>query len=244
MTMRRFVVLAGMGLAGVSSIALMPIERLVPGAIDPFAARALALIQPALLTLVAVAIGCRLAWRVGLGTPLLDAAITGGDVRGVLRRQIGPALGVGIVVATMLILHGRTAGAAIAEAGRGTAMAGLAPPLVTRLLYGGITEELLTRWGLMTLFVWFAWRLGGRPAVPGRATVGVAILLSSAMFAAGHLPVLYLLMPAPPPGMVGAVLAGNLLPGLAFGWLYWRRGLEAAMIAHATAHLLAWPATG
>ncbi len=29
-------------------------------------------------------------------------------------------------------------------------------PLPTRLLYGGITEELLLRWGLMTLLVWAA----------------------------------------------------------------------------------------
>ena len=33
-------------------------------------------------------------------------------------------------------------------------------------------------------------------------------------------------------------LAGNFIPGMLFGWLYWRRGLEAAMIAHALAHLL------
>lgn len=32
-------------------------------------------------------------------------------------------------------------------------------PLPTRLLYGGITEELLPRWGLLTLLVCAAWRL-------------------------------------------------------------------------------------
>lgn len=39
-------------------------------------------------------------------------------------------------------------------------------PLLTRLLYGGITEELLLRWGLMTLVVWAACRIFQR----GRGT--------------------------------------------------------------------------
>ena len=30
----------------------------------------------------------------------------------------------------------------------------------------------------------------------------------------------------------------NSLAGIAFGWLYWRRGLEAAMIAHFAADLV------
>jgi hypothetical protein len=38
------------------------------------------------------------------------------------------------------------------------------------------------------------------------------------------------------------IVAANALPGLLFGWLFWRRGLEAAMGAHALAHLFAWAA--
>lgn len=43
--------------------------------------------------------------------------------------------------------------------------------------------------------------------------------------------------------MLAAVLVGNALPGFLFGLLYWKRGLEAAMITHALAHLLGWTAT-
>jgi membrane protease YdiL (CAAX protease family) len=46
-------------------------------------------------------------------------------------------------------------------------------------------------------------------------------------------------MPDPPRTLVAMVLVGNSLPGMLFGWLFWRRGLEAAMIAHALAHLFA-----
>ena len=62
---------------------------------------------------------------------------------------------------------------------------------------------------------------------------------SALLFAAGHLPVLYVLLPGAPSWVTPLVLAANAVPGMLFGWLYWRRGLEAAMIAHALAHLFA-----
>jgi membrane protease YdiL (CAAX protease family) len=39
------------------------------------------------------------------------------------------------------------------------------------------------------------------------------------------------------PFVIARTIAGNALFGIVFGWLFWRRSLEAAMIAHATGHL-------
>ena len=39
--------------------------------------------------------------------------------------------------------------------------------------------------------------------------------------------------------MLAFVVGGNTLAGLVFGWLFWRHGLEAAMVAHALAHVVA-----
>jgi membrane protease YdiL (CAAX protease family) len=39
------------------------------------------------------------------------------------------------------------------------------------------------------------------------------------------------------------VVGVNAAFGLLFGWLYWRRGLESAMIAHAMTHLVSQLAT-
>src|SRR5690606_24699722 len=63
------------------------------------------------------------------------------------------------------------------------------PPLYTRVLYGGITEELLVRWGLMSFFVWGFSRLGRhaeRSVKPMYYALG--IVLSALFFGAGHLP--------------------------------------------------------
>lgn len=241
--MKRFGVLAGAGLAGVLSLGLVPLERLAPVAMDPAMLRALALVQPAILTLIAVAVGCRAAPKVGLGSPLVDAFPARRNVRAVLRAQLPAALAAGAATALLLILYGATVGRMIAD-GADSPLAGLTMPLATKLLYGGITEELLTRWGLVSLFAWIAWATGGRPPVPGRPTMWVAIVLAAGLFAAGHLPMLSLVMPGAPAGIVAAVLAANMLPGILFGWLFWRRGIEAAMIAHALAHLLSHPFAG
>jgi hypothetical protein len=43
----------------------------------------------------------------------------------------------------------------------------------------------------------------------------------------------------PPVWVVCAVIGTNLLAGVGFGVLFWRKGLEAAILAHAFSHLVA-----
>ena len=112
-------------------------------------------------------------------------------------------------------------------------------PLPTRLLYGGITEEVLLRWGLMTLLVWAGWRLfqKGRDQPRPACFVG-AILISSVVFGIGHLPIAFMLLPEDSFALTSYTVVANSLFGLIAGYLYWKRGLESAMIAHMTAHIV------
>ena len=115
-------------------------------------------------------------------------------------------------------------------------------PLLVKLLYGGITEELLMRWGVMTLLLWLLWRLGQRGrGAPAWGLVVVAVVLSALLFALGHLPAAQSLAGVLTPEVVVFVLVGNTAFGLVAGWLYARHGLEAAMVAHVLAHALAHP---
>lgn len=117
-------------------------------------------------------------------------------------------------------------------------------PLPTRLLYGGITEELLLRWGLMTLLVWAAWRLFQKGQnKPKSAYFVSAILISSIVFGIGHLPIAFLLFPRPTAALVTFVIVANSLFGLIAGYLYWKKGLEAAIIAHMLAHVVMFAAS-
>jgi len=94
--------------------------------------------------------------------------------------------------------------------------------------YGGIGEEVLTRLFAMTLLVWLiAWATGRRTA----PVFWAAIILAAVGFAAAHIPATAVLAPLTRP-VVARILVLNSLGGILFGWLYWRRGLEHAMVAH------------
>jgi hypothetical protein len=223
------------GLAGVLSLLLAPFERLAPGQDLSFTIRVLMLVQPAILTIAAVATGQALAGKLGLGTPLIDAWLQGAGVGPVLRRQAPSALLTGLLVGLLMIAYSSVILPAVTDTATMEKMAAFEVPLVTRLLYGGITEELLTRWGLMGFFAWVLWRIVGKGQVQP-VMLWTAIVIAAALFAVGHLPFLFAITAHPQPLLIVGVLLGNFIPGLLFGWLFWHRGLEAAVLSHAFAH--------
>jgi hypothetical protein len=223
-----------LGLIGTASMLLAPLERIVATEMPAMTLRLLAIIQPSLLVLALAALGLWAGPKLGLDAPVVRAWAKRRPILAALRPQLLPATIGGAAIALVLILFwlGVTAMPSVAEK-----LGNLQLPLATKLLYGGIVEELMLRWGMMSFFAWAVWRLAGRPAGPPAWCLWAAILFAAILFAAGHLPVVYMLMPAPPPQLIVMMIAGNSVPGILFGWLFWRRGLEAAMIAHALAHL-------
>jgi membrane protease YdiL (CAAX protease family) len=65
----------------------------------------------------------------------------------------------------------------------------------------------------------------------------IAIALTALLFGALHLPIMAQLTPLTSI-VVTRVLLLNGFPGVLFGWLYWRKGLEAAMVAHFSADII------
>ncbi|WP_291836236.1 CPBP family glutamic-type intramembrane protease [Limimaricola sp.] len=228
-------VLLALGLLGAASLALAPLERLAPAGarLSPRTFRLVATLQPALLVSLGVALGCGLGGTVGLGAPALRAALDGTNVATVLARQIGPALAVAVLAAAMIRAY-----AALGPAAKTPAPFAL--PLTTRILYGGLAEELMMRWGLMSLLAWAGWQLAGRPETLPATAAWAAIILAALVFAAGHLPLLARVPSGWRARNVLLVMVGNTVPGIGFGWLFLARGIEAAMLSHALAHVLAW----
>ncbi len=222
-----------LGLVGVASLMLLPMELLVDTELSPIALRALALIQPAILTCLAVLVGSLTAPKIGLQAPAIRAVVDGESPLPALKQQWLPALVVGVIGAAVLVLYQLGPGSSL------TGSTGFDTPLLTRVLYGGITEEILTRWGLVSLFAWLGWLMWRKPASLPPGITAMAVGLAAALFAAGHLPTLYALESGADGALVMAVLLGNAIPGILFGMLFVRRGLEAAMMAHMATHLLA-----
>jgi hypothetical protein len=104
--------------------------------------------------------------------------------------------------------------------------------------YGGITEELLLRLFLMTLITWIIWKIFMRgKGVPKSAIYWVAIILAAIFFGVGHLPAASLIWPLTPIVILRIILL-NAIPGMAFGYLFWKQGLEYAMLAHFCADIV------
>ena len=251
---RLFLILWLSGLTGVFSLLFIDLNALIAilplpagtevPAITP-ALRLLSLIQPAIILSAAVLVGVLLASKVGLSSPVAEAAASGGDPVSALRPQIIPGIVGGLAGGVSIVLIATAfkpllSPEVLARLGE----FGNILPLPTRLLSGGIMEEVLLRWGLMTLLVWVAWRLfqngQGRPRPA--CFVG-AILISSVLFAIGHLPLAFMLFPEPSFALIVFVIVGNSAFGLIGGYFYWKKGLESAMIAHALTHVVMFTAS-
>jgi membrane protease YdiL (CAAX protease family) len=213
-----------------------------PGKSAPPAAlvRVLGVIQPLVLVAIAASIGIALAPRVGLRAPAFEALVAGQSAWNALLPQIGPALALGAIGGIVFVLaYYRVFRPRLSpEAIRITEGTRLAVGLPGRILYGGIVEEILARWGLMSLLAWLFASLAGSA---NAGAMWLAIVITGILFALGHFPAVV----AQGLKVTGAVLATNLTlnlgASLIFGWLFWQIGLEAAMIAHAVFHLVWYP---
>jgi len=103
-------------------------------------------------------------------------------------------------------------------------------------LYGGIVEEVECRLLLVSLFVWLLARLSRQQARPWMFIA--AIMLAALLFGAGHLPAAFAIGMAHTSLVIGRIVLLNALVGLVTGTLFWKYGLEHAMLAHFSADLV------
>lgn len=197
----------------------------------------IAALQSGILILIAVLMGAFFAPRVNLNAPVIQAFISKKSVLDKLSPQILPALLGGIIggLAIVLITNQFTTSL---PAEFLQAAGGLSIQWYARIFYGGITEELLIRWGLMSFLVWASYRLFQKNT--GKVNNNhyiIAIVLSALLFGAGHLPAVYALSPVINTPLIAYILIGNAAFGLIAGALYWKYGLECAILAHMLAHV-------
>ena len=225
---RLLIAMIGLGVAGVATLAVVPFETILPPGLH--IPRLMLLIQPAILTLACAVLGWWFQRRTGLGAPVLSAALAGGDWLRPLLRGMSGALVVAAATAVILVVYGLATQDAAATAPQ------LNIPLIARLGYGGVGEEIIARWGLLTGFMALAMRLDrGRDAAFWIANAAAALL-----FALGHFGALLAMVAHPSVWLMAAVVLGNFVPAMGFGWLYRRHGIESAMLAHGGAHGLFW----
>ena len=245
---RLFLILWLAGFAGVLSfqlvdlpalIAKLPITQGKPLPLPMAVIRLLNIVQPAVLVSLATFVGLMLATRVGLSAPVAQAWAERRPLLPALRPQLLPGIFGAVIAAPSIIgcwlLWKTFLPPSFVQSAEG--LSRMLPP-VTRLLYGGITEEVLLRWGFMTLLVWAAWKgLQKSKGAPRPAFVVSAIVFSALVFGAGHLPIAIALNGAPSLSLITYVVFANSIFGVVAGFLYWKKGLESAIVAHALTHV-------
>lgn len=195
------------------------------------------LAQSAVIVGLAVWSGVAFGPKIRLHAPAFEAAVSARSIASALRPEIFPGLVAGVLGGVLLFaIGGYASPAALTKVQQNFTV-----PILPRVLYGGITEELLLRWGLMTALVWLAWRfLQRREDDPRAIYIWLVIIVTSLLFGAGHLPAAAMLVGKLTANLVLFVVGLNAAFGVLFGYLFWRYGLEAAMIAHATTHVVSY----
>jgi membrane protease YdiL (CAAX protease family) len=107
-----------------------------------------------------------------------------------------------------------------------------------RILMGGIAEEVMFRWGVMSVMAWLAVGVLGMPPGVGMWT---AIVVAGLLFGLGHLPGAMASGVKITKLIVVTALALNMVVALSSGWLFWRHGLLAAIVAHGLLHAVWHP---
>ncbi len=200
----------------------------------------LAMTQNLVLVIGGAALGSVLAAGVGLKAPFFEALAGRGSIWLAIKPQLISAtiLAIGGALVLMGLYYGFFRPRMDIQFVRDMEALRLEMGIASRLLFGGIVEEILFRWGVMTGLVWLGIRISGSPTplVMWGAIVGAGIL-----FGLGHLPGSLALGARRTPLLVASAVVMNLSVGLIFGWLYWHYGLLAAMIAHALVHVVWLP---
>ncbi|MBD3626983.1 CPBP family intramembrane glutamic endopeptidase [Cyclobacterium sp.] len=228
-----------LGMLGMLSILTMDIplpEELVSileEKFTPLQVKLLTLVNPTILLMVAVLVGTLLYQKVNLSVPIIEKVV------GI--KQESPNL---CEIAIYGLLGGVLTGMLLSILGLYRYISptefellnsSLHLTLAARFLYGGLTEEIFMRFGLMTLMVWIGAKLFKSTRV---YVYWTGIVLSAFIFAIGHFPVVFQVVEKPSLILIAYVLIGNSVGGLVFGWLYWKKGLESAFLAHIFTHVV------
>jgi membrane protease YdiL (CAAX protease family) len=91
------------------------------------------------------------------------------------------------------------------------------------------------RFGLMTFVVWLGSKISNGTKSGAYWT---GIIVAAIIFALGHFPIAFQAVENPTTVLLTYILIGNSIGGVIFGWLYWKKGLESAFIAHIFTHVI------
>lgn len=181
-----------------------------------------AMLQTAVMTGIATIVGSWASPKVGLNKPIIYN-----------RKSIAAAVVIGLVSASLIVIPEKLVFAEVLGLEDKFEFSWLY--FLGSVLYGGIIEEILLRFGLMTLIIWIASKMTKSTNSNGIYIAG--IIIAALLFAAGHLPATAQMLGLSQASVIRTLFL-NFLPGIGFGYLYWKHGLAYAMLGHISTHVI------
>lgn len=227
------------GFIGIASLLLseLPLNNIpekVTQRISPEKLKLLILINPAIMLAFATVIGTLLYDKVKFSVPVMERLLNKPDSPHFNLPDIAKqGVILGVLAGALIVITGKLFQPYLPQA-LTDATNDMNLSIATKLLYGGITEELLTRFGFMSFVVWLLFKVFRQL---NAAVYWTGILISAMLFALGHLPIVFQAVAQPTLSVYAYIILGNSIGGFIFGYAYWKKGLECACIAHAFAHI-------
>lgn len=192
------------------------------------------MVQSLIMFSIAIFLGLLFTKKINFQLPILEAIAEKRNYKPILKNILGKSVLAGIAVAVAIYILDplfTAQGAAIST------HQNLAPAWQKLLaaLYGGITEEILMRLFLTTFFIWIGMKLFKRTQ-PTKTGIVLSIILAAVIFGLGHLPITASVTKIDTLVVARAIIL-NGIAGVVFGWLFWKKGFESAVIAHFTADI-------
>ncbi len=190
----------------------------------------LTMLQSMIYAAIATAAGYFLARRLGLVRPF-------GFQKEILKKTVPMIVLLGILFAMDYFVAGSFMPEVAADYEKGISAA----YFLSALTYGGVVEELLMRWFLMSLLAWILTMIFARKTEKTMLPDWIFIaanILAALLFAAGHLPATMLFFGRITPLILLRCFVLNGGFALVFGRYYRKYGIQYAMLAHFGLHLV------
>jgi len=198
----------------------------------------LQVVNTIIISSILILVGLLIAPKVGLGIPIIDRFVKGKNVCTYLKKIIPLSIITGILVGVVILildlLFDYFSGSIALDSS-------LVPSIFAGFLaslYGGINEEIMLRLFLMSLIVIIFTKIRKNvDKKPSNVIIWYSIFITAILFGIGHIPIASSIVSLTPLFIVRIMLL-NGIGGIVFGWLYWKKGLESAMISHFVADIV------
>jgi len=230
--------------SGLSIVAIMPYILTLQGDMLRAAPMPLpivilvSIIQSIILFAIFIFIGLKLSKKLWLGMPLIERLVNKEkidvDVKVIIKTSVIIWCLAGAIIAWLDFLFNKL--------GASISLSQVSVPIWQGFLasfYGWISEEIVMRLFFMTLIIWIISKFtrSKDKIIENNWIIWISIIIATILFGIGHLPITASLTTITPLVVIRALLL-NGIGWIVFGWLYWKKGLESAIIAHFSADII------